>query len=433
MQETDFRNNALVDFGRLFGRMPAEDAGLLQLCIAACGESADKIQLWFEKDNGDKIALPGTKVKAFRPMGNGYIISQHVGRLAGRHGYLLELPVQEFEGISRMVFECGSRTHIFPVSIGITQDRRAASLAITYDADEDTFSMETITESAKDVDGHRPLIFRYYVTDVDIARITGHGLILAEGQGNPITYSDTLETPGCPLYGTEDAGVLRGFPVPTAKCLARTAGRRAEDDKENGVLSDFERLYGRLPEEGTGLCLLDFGVFHQVETKQWEMQFHFEKTDGTKVEVGDVAFNHRYPNRWYNTASQRVGRKVSRCGCYLELPVGEFGEIAWLVIEAGWASCHIPVFFRLSSDKPVGEFGVTFSVRSRTISVRVVTQDKTGSYQVQDYGPELFQEGRVENGTTVFPGDAIVIPGSPMGQTDFGMPASQVALPMGVE
>ena len=149
------------------------------------------------------------------------------------------------------------------------------------------------------------------------------------------------------------------------------------------VAEDIKRMYGENMKEGTGVILLDIGYLFPYANQE-DLCTDFYLTDRYEqpeinhngITLGSICLrcadkelvrNHRYPNRGYVTLSSKVGRKVSREGCYLTAPADVMNRMKFLSVSYGFGEemlqMIIPVSIRLSSDKPYVCMSVRINLR----------------------------------------------------------------------
>lgn len=79
----------------------------------------------------------------------------------------------------------------------------------------------------------------------------------------------------------------------------------------------FAKMYPDVPYDGKYILWLNFGLYWEYLCESIECKMHIFMENGDHIDITDLRARHLYPNRRWNTACMKNGRKLSDYGVIL--------------------------------------------------------------------------------------------------------------------
>lgn len=131
-----------------------------------------------------------------------------------------------------------------------------------------------------------------------------------------------------------------------------------------------------------GKCMCDFML---ADFDVLSKNFPFEDFQKMYQPCKDFVYNHRFPNHGWVSLSRKIGRKISRIGYPMILPIDEMNEIKVFILRADKYYFCFPIHINLSQKTPFSSFDVSLygfdKIDSMGIELTTYEETETGGFK----------------------------------------------------
>lgn len=129
------------------------------------------------------------------------------------------------------------------------------------------------------------------------------------------------------------------------------------------IVDDIERVLGKTINKDDGIILVDLGFYFPYKNQKilktdFEFSSDLKSVSNMPLLLRDdnYVLNHRYPNHGYITASSKMGRKISKSGCFFVNKKELLNTMKYLTIRYGFhedmLSCTFPISIAITKETP---------------------------------------------------------------------------------